>query len=266
MIIKGSKVARRFLEVGRVTSESYQNAPLSSTKKTEKPCSQQLSPSDSPRSRLSGLTQKAPTTGCVGNLKSCRSDPAAARDRVKRKGMLAGQIQLPLPSPPGPAPFAPSLNRTAPVAPQCRGKAPLQIGRGIWRAPRQPPLLPVAEQVSPGIHAEEPGERSHSPAHRGTPSSVLVVPTHTCTPRDAPRRSQAQPRTPCGPEPKQVKFPPRRARAWRGGATAEPAPEVRSRGLRGSRRRLRVLARVFQPSIPCGFSFSRPLHAPRFRF
>lgn len=45
MIIEGSKeVARRFLEVGRVTSGSPPNAPLPGTKKTEKPRSQQLSP------------------------------------------------------------------------------------------------------------------------------------------------------------------------------------------------------------------------------
>lgn len=180
--------------------------------------------------------------------------------------MLAGQIQLPLPSPPAPAPAPAPL--ATPLRSPCSvvGKeAPLQIQMGTWRAQRQPPiLLRVAEQVSPGINTEEPGDppgrplfgarRTYSRSH--SPTGAPAIPS---TAADSMR-----PQTQTGEIPAT-----QRARAWEGGATAEPAPC----GALARPQRERLALASSRESLPAkhssllsAFNFSPAPPVPHFRF
>lgn len=138
--------------------------------------------------------------------------------------MFAGQRQLPLQSPPGPAPASVLPNRVASF-PSVGEKLPCSLRVGISGAPRQPPLLPARGQVSPGPHTADPradradGEGSPRPVPRCT-SCLLTLSASEIR----PPRSRSLRRGSWDLNPKQVKFPPRCARAQEGRSHSRPRP------------------------------------------
>lgn len=138
--------------------------------------------------------------------------------------MFAEQRQLQLQSPPGPAPASELLNRMASF-PSVKEKLPCSLRVGISGAPRQPLLLQARGQVSLGPHTADPradradGEGRRCPVPQCT--SCLLTPSAS---EIRPPQSRSPPRGAWDLNPKQVKFPPRCARAQEGRGHSRPRP------------------------------------------
>lgn len=110
--------------------------------------------------------------------------------------------------------------------------------------------LPEPTRRSPATGREERG-----PARRGNPLGARRTYSHVQSRRRA-RAVPPQSPSPWGPNPEREIPATPRPRSGRAGPRQSPPPEVRSRGLRGNRRRSRILARVCgRRSVPL-FAFS----------
>lgn len=273
IIIQDSKdIVIRFQEVGRakrlaVISEVLKTSPQH---KEKSPRSQFLNNSphtDTPISRPSELRMH-PRLAVAGT-----SHLPSRSGSAKRKEMFAGQILLQdrscFSSDPASTCAANYVTETYRASfPAVWWKSCLAQSGWVSGTPpprRQSLVLPAGWQVPPGSHSAATragrtlGEGSRCPEHRGAPRLRHGVPAHTFGPQDPPPAARStipaflRSKSETGEIPATA-LP----RSGRAGPQRSPPPEIRSRGLGGTRRRSES-SRESQPtkdSVPrAAFSF-----------